>query len=158
MTTLLERRRIEAQLAKPIFEALAAEMGAEKARELLGGVIRDLAVEAGRAVADGEAKEGKGPTDLLSFSAMTDVWGAGGALEFEILEKSAQRFSFDVTRCRYAEMYREMGLTGLGDVLSCNRDGAFCTGYDARIRMTRTETIMGGAKRCTFRFTLDDKT
>ena len=88
---------------------------------------------------------------------MTDVWSAGGALEFEILEKSAERFSFDVTRCRYAEMYREMGLTGLGDVLSCNRDGAFCGGYDARIRMTRTETIMGGAKRCTFRFTLEEK-
>lgn len=156
MTTHLERRRIEAELVKPIHAALVAEIGAEKARNLLAGVVRQLAIEAGQAVAEGEAKEGKGPTDLLSFSAMTEVWSAGGALEIQVLEKSAQRFSFDVSRCLYAEMYRELGMSDLGDVLSCNRDGVFCTGYDPRIRMTRTETIMGGAKRCAFRYTLDD--
>ena len=29
-----------------------------------------------------------------------------------------------------------MGLFGIGDLLSCNRDGAFCEGYDPRIKLS----------------------
>ena len=35
-----------------------------------------------------------------------------------------------------------MGLGDIGDILSCNRDGAFYEGYDPRIELTRTQTIM----------------
>ena len=59
---------------------------------------------------------------------------------------------FNVRRCRYAETYRAMGLGDIGDILSCNRDGAFCEGYDPRIKLTRTQTIMGGASHCDFRY------
>ena len=45
-----------------------------------------------------------------------------------------------------------MGLGGIGDLLSCSRDGAFCEGYDKRIELTRTQTIMGGASHCDFRY------
>jgi hypothetical protein len=48
-----------------------------------------------------------------------------------------------------------MGLGGLGDILSCDRDGAFCEGYDPRIRLTRTQTIMGGASHCDFRYRVE---
>ena len=41
---------------------------------------------------------------------------------------------FNVKRCRYAETYRAMGLGEIGAILSCNRDGAFCEGYDPRIK------------------------
>jgi hypothetical protein len=49
-------------------------------------------------------------------------------------------------------MYRAMGLAELGAVLSCNRDGAFCEGYDPRLKLQRTQTLMGGATRCDFRY------
>jgi L-2-amino-thiazoline-4-carboxylic acid hydrolase len=45
-----------------------------------------------------------------------------------------------------------MGLREIGDLLSCCRDGAFCEGYDPRIKLTRTQTIMGGASHCDFRY------
>ena len=61
-------------------------------------------------------------------------------------------FDFNVRRCRYAETYRAMGLGEIGDILSCNRDGAFCEGYDPRIKLTRTPTIMKGASHCDFRY------
>ncbi len=61
-------------------------------------------------------------------------------------------FDFNVRRCRYAETYRAMGLGEIGDILSCNRDGAFCEGYDPRIKLTRTQTIMKGASHCDFRY------
>jgi L-2-amino-thiazoline-4-carboxylic acid hydrolase len=60
--------------------------------------------------------------------------------------------SFISTRCRYAEMYRAMGLAELGALLSCNRDGAFCEGYDPRLKLERTQTLMGGASHCDFRY------
>ena len=47
-----------------------------------------------------------------------------------------------------------MGLGAIGHLLSCNRDGAFCTGYDDRIRLERTQTIMEGASHCDFRYRL----
>lgn len=53
-------------------------------------------------------------------------------------------------------MYHGMGLGEIGDVLSCQRDGTFCQGYDPRIVMERTTTIMSGAKRCDFRYRMRD--
>ena len=70
----------------------------------------------------------------------------------EVLDDRPGKFDFNVIRCRYAETYRAMGIGSLGDVLSCSRDGAFCEGYDPRIELTRTQTIMGGASHCDFRY------
>jgi len=53
-------------------------------------------------------------------------------------------------------MYRAMGLGHVGHLLSCNRDGAFCEGYDSNITLDRRQTIMGGADRCTFRYRYKD--
>jgi hypothetical protein len=54
-------------------------------------------------------------------------------------------------------MYREMGLSEIGHLLSCNRDGSFCEGYDDRIKLTRTQTIMQGASHCDFRYRIEDE-
>ena len=35
-----------------------------------------------------------------------------------------------------------MGLGEIGALLSCNRDGAFCEGYDPKLKLERTQTIM----------------
>ena len=51
-----------------------------------------------------------------------------------------------------AETYRAVRLGGVGDILSCNRDGAFCEGYDPRIALTRTQTIISGVSHCDVRY------
>ncbi len=55
---------------------------------------------------------------------------------------------FNVTRCKYAEMYRDMGLGEITNLLSCQHDATFCEGYDTRMRLKRTQTIMLGASHC----------
>jgi hypothetical protein len=45
-----------------------------------------------------------------------------------------------------------MGLGKIGHLLSCNRDGTFCQGYDPNISLERKQTIMEGASCCTFRY------
>lgn len=148
---MLQQRRIEAAMVKPIYEELAAELGPEKAKEIIGRAVIRNALAQAKAYA---AAEG-GETSLRSFAATLPQWTAGGALELDVKEESDTALVFNVIRCRYAEMYREMGLGEIGHLLSCNRDGTFCQGYDPRITLDRGQTIMGGATHCDFRFRFD---
>ena len=66
------------------------------------------------------------------------LWTKGGALEIEVKEQTDTTFTFNVVRCRYAETYKAMGLGEIGHLLSCNRDGAFCEGYDPKLKLERT--------------------
>lgn len=145
---ILTQRRIEAAFAKGIFAEMAAEMGAEKAAAILERAIIKLAEQAGAAAAAETPTPG-----IEHFSEILPRWTKDDALEIEVLEKTPETFNFNVKRCRYAETYREMGLGAIGAILSCNRDGAFCTGYDPKLTLTRTQTIMGGASHCDFRYT-----
>ncbi len=148
---ILEQRRIEAGVIKPIYEQMKAELGLETAQRILGDAIKKAAVRAGMDFAANEA----GETTLTSFAALMPLWTKGDALQIRVINQAEDRLEFDVTRCRYAEMYSELGLGEIGHLLSCNRDGHFCDGYDPRIKLTRTQTIMQGASYCDFRYRLD---
>ena len=97
-----------------------------------------------------------GSPRLAHFIALQPLWTKGDALRIETLHQDDTRYDFNVTRCRYAEMYKEMGIAELGAVLSCNRDGAFCEGYDPKLKLERTQTIMGGATHCDFRYRMEE--
>jgi len=145
----LTKRRLQAAVIKPIYKEMVTELGGEKAQSILGNAIRKAAIEEASEFA-GKAPDGT--TSLRSFIDLFELWTAGGALEIEVHEESETRFSFDVTRCQYAETYREMGIGQIGHLLSCNRDASFCEGYDPNIKLDREQTIMNGADRCTFRY------
>jgi hypothetical protein len=146
---ILTQRRIEAAFAKGIYEEMAQELGAEAAKRILSRAVIKMA----HATAAEMAKEAPGGTDLDSFRALKSLWTAEDALQTETVKSTDTEYHFNVVRCRYAEMYRAMGLAELGAVLSCNRDGAFCEGYDPKLKLRRTQTIMGGATHCDFRYT-----
>jgi hypothetical protein len=145
---ILLRRRIEAGVIKPLYEEMVAALGTEQARAILRNAITKDAIAHGR----GYAERGSGANDLAGFADLLPQWQANDALRVEVLEQSDEKFDFNVTRCRYAEMYRKMGLTEIGDILSCGRDGTFCTGYNPAIELTRGQTIMEGASHCDFRY------
>jgi hypothetical protein len=151
MTTIptLTKRRLQAEVIGPIYAEMVRQIGEEKASAILDAAIRRAAVAEGRQFA--EAAPG-GVTSMADFIRLFDLWTADDALEIEVLEATDERFDFDVKRCRYAETYRAMGLGGIGHLLSCNRDGTFCEGYDPNITLVREQTIMAGAPTCTFRY------
>ncbi len=146
---LLEQREIEARIVGPLVRAFAEVVGREKTLEIVAGVIRELARESGAALA-----ETLGESTLQAFAGSLDRWRENGALEIDMLEQTPERLSFNVTRCHYAEMYRALGLGELGASLSCQRDFALAQGFNPSIELTRTQTIMGGASYCDFRFHL----
>jgi L-2-amino-thiazoline-4-carboxylic acid hydrolase len=145
---ILARRKIEAAIIKPIYDEMREALGETQARLILHRAIRRAAIEAGAEM----AARAEGGADLESFKAIQHLWTKDDALTIEVLEDKPGVFDFNVKRCRYAETYRAMGLGAIGELLSCNRDGAFCEGYDPRIKLTRTQTIMGGASHCDFRY------
>jgi hypothetical protein len=120
---------------------------------VIGEAVRGAAVETGRQFAAQEP----GGTSVASFVALQALWEKDDALEVDVLQVDAEHYDYNVKRCSYAEMYHAMGLGEIGHLLSCARDSHFITGYDARIHLTRTTTIMQGGGRCDFRYRLVDK-
>ena len=150
--TLLGQREIEARIVGPLVRAFAEEVGSEKALAIVSRTIEGLARESGAAMA-----ETLGDASLPAFATCLDRWREGGALEIEIREQTPETLSFDVVRCRYAEMYRALGLADLGAHLSCVRDFALVEGFNPDIALTRTQTLMGGAPFCDFRFRVQER-
>lgn len=150
--TLLQRRGIEAEVLIPFVRRLERELGRERAHELARETVAEIAREQGRAVAEALQRD-----DLEGFRDVRDSWGgAGGDLTLDVLADDTQHLDFNVTRCRFAELYERLGARDLGFLLSCSRDYTLSEGYSAQLHLRRTQTIMEGAPFCDFRYSIAD--
>jgi len=150
---ILEKRRIQAEVLGPLFDEMVEKWGLNQASSILKDAIRKAAIQEGKYFRE---KSDSKTSIMENFIALYELWKANGALEMKVLHESKSQFDFNVTRCRYAEMYREMGLEKIGHLLSCNRDGTFCEGFEPHLKLVREQTLMEGASSCTFRYTLED--
>jgi hypothetical protein len=147
---MIERRRIEAEMLKHVYDVLKDTHDAEVAKATIGEAVRRSSIAQAQGFAAQAAEAGG--TSMATFLALRPLWTINDALEIEIIEEAPSKLAYNVTRCRYAEMYKSMGLGEIGHLLSCQRDGTFCQGYDPRLELTRTQTIMQGASHCDFRY------
>ena len=144
---VLTRREVEARILTPVIEALGNEFGREK----VIAVLRDTIVKIAEAQGATLSRLMEGNT-LKHFLESLQFWTKDDALEIEIIEQTDEAFSFDVTRCRYAELYEKLGILELGTSLSCARDFALINGFNPNITLRRTKTLMQGADCCDFRY------
>lgn len=93
-----------------------------------------------------------GGSGSAEFMTSLQFWTKDDALEIEVLEQTEERLCFDVKLCRYAEMYKALGIPELGALFSCNRDFALVEGFNNKTSLTRTQTIMAGSSHCDFRY------
>jgi predicted ArsR family transcriptional regulator len=145
--THLERRRIEAGVLIPVLQAFQKAFGKERANEVAREVIRELARQ------DGGRWAQQFGNDLKAMREVAQLWSAGGALQIQTLAAGEDRLDFNVTRCRYAELFQELGLPELGALIHCSRDFAMAEGFSGEVELKRTQTLMQGAPHCDFRFT-----
>ncbi len=147
----LQRREIQAPLIVCLIREFINEVGRERAMQAASSAVQKDAAQAGRLQAE---KYGENSiSDLLRL--VREVWADQDALEITILEHTGQKLSFNVTRCRYAELYDRLGIKEFGCLLSCDRDAALITGFNPHMQLTRTQTIMEGAALCDFRIVLE---
>jgi hypothetical protein len=143
---VLVRREIEARILGPVIEALAEEFPRDRIIDIVRKVVIEIAREQGRALAESSDRS------VAAFRATLGPWERDDAMRLQVIEQTSEALAFDVIRCRYAEMYRALGIPELGEALSCNRDAALIEGFNPQIELTRTQTIMKGAACCDFRY------
>ncbi len=150
--SILDRRKIEAQIAGPLIKAFIEELGQERALAVIRKVIDKLALQSGKDLS--KALGGNTMSDLARGLA---AWAKGDAYEMEEISLSETEYNYNITRCRYAEMYKEIGLADLGVILSCGRDFELISGFNPKMKLTRTKTIMEGCDCCDFRISFQEE-
>jgi len=147
--SIIQQVKIQAQVLVPLVKALQTELGEERAnaivRRALGAIYRRYGEKFWRAKSE-KSDLGKVMRSELETAARDD------ALEYRVIEQSQDAFAFDVTACRYAEFYKELGEPELGFLLVCSADFDIAEGFGPDIGFTRTQTIMQGASHCDFRY------
>jgi len=84
---ILARRRIEAEIIKPIYDVMAREIGKARAQAIIGEAIEQAAIQAGR---DFAAAEPQG-ANLQSFVALQYLWEKDNALDVKGIDSDEQQ-------------------------------------------------------------------
>lgn len=147
---LIEQIKIQAQVLVPLLRTMQADLGEQHANRLIRKALGELYRAFGRKWWRTQQAHAFGEKMAAAF----DAFAAGDALDFEIIKQTPEAFDVNVTGCRYARFYQEIGAPELGFLLVCSGDFAMAEGYGAEVRLTRTQTIMEGASHCDFRYRL----
>jgi hypothetical protein len=150
---LIEQVKIQAQVLVPLVKALQAELGEERANAIVRKALGDLYRKYGEKWWRTQGARNLGEKVASAF----EMFAAGDALEYKMVENTPDVLELDVTECRYAEFYKRIGAPELGFLLTCSADTDFfhAEGFGANVRLTLTQTIMRGASRCEFRYTME---
>ena len=144
---VLTRREVEARILIPVINALGDAFGRDEVLAIVRDTIVKIAREQGAALS-----QQMGGDSLKNFVDSLAYWTQDQALEIDLIEESDDLLSFNVTRCRYAELYESLGIREIGTSFSCTRDFALIEGFNPDISLERTQTIMEGAEYCDFRY------
>ena len=146
--SVIQQAKIQAQVLVPLVKALQKELGAERANSLVRNTLGDLYRRYGEEFWRTKNESNFGKFVASAFATYADE----DALDYTVIERSQDAFAIDVTRCRYAEFYQELGEPELGFLLVCTADFAIADGFGPDVELTRTQTIMQGAGHCDFRY------
>src|SRR2546423_1634802 len=147
---LIEQVKIQAQVLVPLVKALQTELGEERANAIVRKALADLYRTYGEKW--WRSQGARNPEEKLASAF--EMFAAGDALEYEVVKKTPDAFELNVTECRYAKFYNEIGAPELGFLLTCSADSDFfhAEGFGAGVQLTVTQTIMQGASHCDFRY------
>lgn len=142
------QRQIEAQLLKPVIEGLSSIFNEDEIIQNIRNSIEKIAFENGR-----KFKEEQNDNSLLTYAENWKKLAEGDSLTIKDFNLSDSKLTFKITRCLYAEFYKQLKSPKLGETLSCCRDQAFLNGFSDNIQMCRSKSILDGNHSCDFEFT-----
>lgn len=106
------------------------------------------------------AQYGLNPQDLRDVAKWEEItraeeWEtdtAFGLQDSELVEATERRFVHRVTRCRYAELWREQGRPDIGYQVHCRCDAAWWDRppWNPNVRFEQPKTLMQGDDCCLF--------
>lgn len=147
--SLLDQVKIQAQVLVPLLKALRAELGEERANKLVTMALRewyrDMVLRTG-ALMPGSPREKWAALNAANIPRI------GTDIDVQMLKQEPDAIEFNVTGCRYADLFRALGEPELGAVLLCEGDDHIVEVGRPEVELTRTQTIMKGSKYCEFRY------
>jgi L-2-amino-thiazoline-4-carboxylic acid hydrolase len=123
-------------------------MGEQRSNALVRQALGDMYRRYGEEIWRTKSEANIGKAMASAFA----TFARGDALDYQVREQSQDVFAIDVTGCRYAEFYKELGEPELGFLLVCSADFLMAEGFGPDITLTRTQTLMQGASHCNFRY------
>ncbi len=145
---VIQQAKIQAQVLVPLVKAMQAELGEARANALVRQALGDLYRRYGEKFLRSKNEQNLGNFMASGFK----TFARDEALDYKVVEQTQDALAIDVTGCRYAEFYKELGEPELGFLLVCSADFAMAEGFGGDIKLTRTQTIMQGADHCDFRY------
>jgi hypothetical protein len=142
---VIQQAKIQAQVLVPLVKALQPELGEERPNALVRRTLGDIYCRYGEEFC--RTKNEKNLGNVIASALST--FAREDALDYRVREQSQDAYEIDVTRCRYAEFYKELGEPELGFLLVCSADFTMADGFGPDIKLSRTQTIMQGARACT---------
>ena len=114
----LERTKIQAQVLVPVLNAFRAELGAERANRIAWKALGEWRRQA--------IREAPMPSDAPTerFRARNSAMATliGDAVDVEMLKDEPESIEFNITGCRFAQFFRELGEPEIGFALTCSWD------------------------------------
>jgi hypothetical protein len=149
---LLEQVKLQAQVLVPVLRAFREELGAEPANRIAWQALAKWRQQLVRELAKDVPGHG---VDRWAQHVVATTEQVGDAIDVEFLTQEPEAMDFNITGCRFAQFFRELGEPELGFALLCALDGTVAEELgEGDVKLTRTGTIMQGASHCDFRYRL----
>ena len=129
----------------PVLQELSRELGENHVLEVLGKVAYESALKAGQAAARQVPCNDFGAYISRTYKPSHF---SKHALTIEVVQDKPQAFELRITECLWAKTFREIGAADIGYLLFCNTDFAHCQGFNPRIALLRSKTLMQGNDCC----------
>ena len=138
---ILDAIKTQAKVVIPIVKALEAELGKERAHDIVGKAIAGAYVE---------YRERRGFEQDVHPGVEVD--GPAFPVEREVTDNSDTEYGHNITGCAFADYFNRIGEPEIGALMTCGVDFAaealMRPGWD----FERTQTRMQGAPHCDFRW------
>lgn len=136
----------------PLLRHLRTELGEEKANALVYPALREYMK---KWVSEFASNESDNPIENFFKTSKLLEETFEGDVDYDILKNDDESFDLNVTRCRYAQLFRQLGEPELGAILVCEVDDHIANLSAPAVKLTRDDTMMKGGTHCPFLYRFD---
>ncbi len=128
-----------------MMKVMRDEIGNDKFMETLRGAANKLGTEYGKKQAESVPRN-----DLAGFVTIPEKSKrfCEHVLTTEVVESSDSRHQIKITECLWAKTFRHADAADIGYATICYPDFAMAEGYNPKLKLLRTKTLMQGDDCC----------
>jgi hypothetical protein len=146
---LFDEIKLQTEALLPVINAFRKELGKDHANQIAYKALRPYIQKVYHQL--GEQQNGK------PLEKWEKVWNIirpriGDIVERNFSKNDDDGRDYKVTRCKFAEYFKEIGEPELGMIFMCDFDYYIAEIGAPAVELTRTQTIMEGADHCDFRY------